>query len=107
MGRALRPQARGAGASADAARLGGPPERRSVTPLRVAVVGAGVMGKFHAGIYAGLPGVDLVAVVDPSAERRREAEHQHGCATFSDIDAMLAAVVVDAASVAAPRCAHL
>jgi predicted dehydrogenase len=36
----------------------------SSNPVRVAVVGAGYLGRFHAEKYAGMPDVDLVAVVD-------------------------------------------
>ena len=75
-------------------------------PLEVAVVGAGVMGKYHAAIYASLPQAELVAMVDPDASRRAEAEAAFGCLVFPDIPTMLAAVRIDAASVAAPTALH-
>ncbi len=74
--------------------------------LAVAVVGFGVMGKNHAGVYAALPYTDLVAVVDPSEERRAEAAQRFAVATYPDVPAMLAAARVDAASVAAPTSYH-
>ncbi len=74
--------------------------------LAVAVVGFGVMGKNHAGVYAALPYTDLVAVVDPSEERRAEAVQRFAVATYPDVAAMLAATRVDAASVAAPTSYH-
>lgn len=77
-----------------------------MSPLRVAVVGAGVMGKYHAAIYAALPQVELVAIVDPDAKRRSEAEATYRCASFPDVMAMLECVEVDAASVAAPTALH-
>ena len=36
-----------------------------VTPLRVAVIGAGHLGRIHARIAAGLDDIELVAVADP------------------------------------------
>ena len=75
-------------------------------PLSVAVVGFGVMGRHHANVYAALPGVDLVAVVEPDAIRRSAAAELYGCATFADLEGLLAAGRVDAASVASPTSTH-
>lgn len=75
--------------------------------VRVAVVGYGVMGRHHGSVYAGLPGVELVGVVDPDAGRRALARERHGCATYSDVDALLAATRIDAASVASPTSSHV
>ena len=36
-----------------------------MNPLRVAVVGAGHLGRIHARIAAGLDEIELVAVADP------------------------------------------
>lgn len=77
-----------------------------MTPLRVAVVGAGVMGNYHAANYAALAQSTLVAVVDPDPVRRAEAAGTFGCRAYCDIEAMLAAERVDAASVAAPTAMH-
>ncbi len=74
--------------------------------FRVAVVGFGVMGRYHANVYAALPGVELHAVVEPEADRRRAAAELYGCATFADLSSMLATVRVDAASVASPTSTH-
>ena len=43
-------------------------------PLRVGVIGAGVMGSNHARVLAGLPDVTLVGVVDP-LPAHRSARH--------------------------------
>jgi predicted dehydrogenase len=75
-------------------------------PLRVAVVGVGVMGTYHANLYSVLPDTQLVGVVDPDPRRRREAEERYRCAVYPDVDALLARVHVDAASVAAPTSTH-
>ncbi len=74
--------------------------------LRVAVIGFGVMGRHHANVYAALPGVDLVAIVDPDAARRLDASDRHGCAAYPDVEAMLASEHVDAASIASPTSTH-
>ena len=74
--------------------------------LRVAVVGFGVMGKNHAGVYAALPYTDLTAIVDPSEERRAEAAQRFAVATYPDVTSLLAAQTLDAASVAAPTSHH-
>ncbi len=77
-----------------------------MTPLRVAVVGGGVMGRHHATNYAALPHVELVAVVDPDPLRRAEARTAFDCRVYPDLDAMLAGERIDAASVAAPTSLH-
>src|SRR5690606_26220937 len=74
--------------------------------VRVAVIGAGVMGRHHALNYAALPHAELVAVVDPDPVRRQEAAVTFGCAAYASTEAMLAAVSVDAASVVAPTSMH-
>ncbi|MEX2535403.1 MAG: Gfo/Idh/MocA family oxidoreductase [Trueperaceae bacterium] len=74
--------------------------------LRVAVVGAGVMGKYHAAVYASLPQAELVALVDPDPVNRGEAAATFGCLAFPDVDSMLSHIEIDAASVAAPTAMH-
>ena len=39
-------------------------------PLRVGVVGVGVMGSNHARVFGDLPGVKLVGVADPDSKQR-------------------------------------
>ena len=74
--------------------------------LRVAVIGAGVMGKHHANIYAALPHVDLVAVVDPNMARREEAATRYAAKAYNSTEALLANESLDAVSVAAPTSYH-
>ena len=74
--------------------------------LRVAVIGFGVMGRHHANVYAALPGVEMAAIVDPDASRRHDATERSGCRTFPDVEALLAAERVDAASIASPTSTH-
>jgi predicted dehydrogenase len=74
--------------------------------LRVAVVGAGVMGKHHANIYAALPHVDFVAVVDPKRDNRLEAQTRHAVSAYDTLEELLAQQTIDAVSLAAPTSLH-
>ena len=75
--------------------------------LQVAVIGAGVMGKHHANVYAALPQTKLVAIVDPSEASRNEAAARYDVRTYSSVEGLLAADVhIDAVSVAAPTSLH-
>ena len=57
--------------------------------MKVAVIGAGHMGRFHAEKLARLPGVELAAVVDPDPARAKVADFR---AVIGDIDAAVIAV---------------
>lgn len=75
------------------------------TPLRVAVCGAGYLGRFHAQKYAALPGVELVAIVDTDPDRARAVAAETGaplaCSSVTEVPGRL-----DAASVVVPNDAH-
>ncbi len=71
---------------------------------RVAVVGAGAMGRNHLRIYANLKNVELVGIVEPIEKRAREVAEEYGCRIFAGIEDLVGAV--DAASVVAPSPAH-
>jgi predicted dehydrogenase len=75
-----------------------------MSPLRVAVIGAGHLGRIHARIAAGLPEIELVAVVDPVEEvRLRVAKEAHtrGVADYRDLIGE-----IEAAIVATPTVTH-
>src|SRR6201996_2392118 len=74
-------------------------------PLRVGVIGAGVMGTNHARVLAGLPDTTLVGVVDPLPAHRSRAADLTNCRTFAGIDELLAEGV-DAVTIAAPTHLH-
>src|SRR6266508_2399255 len=74
-------------------------------PLRVGVVGVGVMGSNHARVFADLPGVKLVGVADPDRNQRDFVSGILGCATFGAMDGLLAHGV-DAVTIAAPTHLH-
>ncbi|MFL6624151.1 MAG: Gfo/Idh/MocA family oxidoreductase [Sulfurifustis sp.] len=73
-------------------------------PLRVGVVGVGYLGRFHARIYAAMPDVQLVGVVDVDAARAREIAEQHGCRAYTDATELLGQV--DAVSIVVPTVYH-
>ncbi|QGU31677.1 Gfo/Idh/MocA family protein [Thermochromatium tepidum] len=73
--------------------------------LKVAVIGVGYLGRFHALIYSRLPEVELVGVVDSDAERAVSVAAEVGCAAHVNSDALLDRV--DAVSVVVPTTAHL
>jgi len=72
--------------------------------LRVAVIGAGHMGRHHARIYGELKGCELVAVVDKDTERARVIASQHGGKPFSSIAEVPGSL--DAVTVAVPTVYH-
>ncbi len=74
--------------------------------LNVAVIGFGVMGSYHANVYAALPHTNLVAIVDPSAERQNVASNQHDVPAYNTIDEMLSNHAVHAVSIASPTSLH-
>ena len=71
--------------------------------LSVCVAGLGVMGGYHLRVVDSLPGVDLVAVVEPDPERRSNAADRYPNAQgFATIEAALRASAVDVVCCAAP-----
>ena len=75
------------------------------SPLRVGVIGVGVMGSNHARVLSELPGVKLVGIADPERRHRDFVSQVLGCPAFADVDALLDAGV-DAVSIAAPTHLH-
>jgi UDP-N-acetylglucosamine 3-dehydrogenase len=74
-------------------------------PLRVGVIGVGVMGSNHARVFADMPGVKLVGVVDLDSSQRDFVAKALGCAGYDNLDALLDGGV-DAVTIAAPTHLH-
>jgi len=72
--------------------------------VRVAVVGSGYFGRFHADHYARNPRAELVAVVDTDEERARAVAAEFGAEAAFDYRSIVGRV--DAASVAVPTPLH-
>jgi len=74
-------------------------------PLRVAVIGAGHLGRHHARILSALPGARLVAVADLIRARAEAAAANAGARAVTDFRSILDDV--DAVTVAVPTVSHL
>jgi predicted dehydrogenase len=73
--------------------------------LRVGVVGVGYLGRIHARIYARMPEVELVGVVDTDPDVAGAVAKEAGCPAFIDASALLGRV--DAVSIVVPTVYHL
>jgi predicted dehydrogenase len=73
-------------------------------PLKVAVIGAGAFGRHHCAKYRNIPGVELYAIADASAETRRSMAAQHGVLAVVDWHELLGKV--DLVSVCSPAVTH-
>jgi len=71
----------------------------------VAVFGAGRIGRIHASNLAALPGVQLQAICDPSAEAASDLAKSLG-AKVSTIEAVLADKQIDAIAICSPTTTH-
>jgi predicted dehydrogenase len=72
--------------------------------IRLAVIGAGHLGRFHARLAAAMESFDLIGVVDPQPEARRSLAEEVGVAAFPSHTAVLDKI--DAAVVATPTQSH-
>jgi predicted dehydrogenase len=75
-----------------------------VTPVRVAVVGVGHLGRHHARVLANLPGVTMVGVVDTDAARAAEVAAANQTVVIGSVEELVGRV--DAVSIAVPTEAH-
>ena len=72
--------------------------------MKVGVVGVGHLGKHHARLYADMPGVELVGIVDILPDRAAEIAQTHSAQPFSDYRELFGKV--DAVSLAVPTTGH-
>jgi predicted dehydrogenase len=72
--------------------------------VRVAVVGVGYLGQFHAEKYAALPDVDLIGVVDADSARAAQIADKLHAQAFTDAGQLSG--LVDAVSVVVPTVHH-
>jgi predicted dehydrogenase len=80
----------------------------AISPLRFAVVGAGVIGTVHAHSLTALPGsAELVSVVDIQADKAEALASKYGAQDFSsDLAATLARDDIEAVTVCTPSGLH-
>lgn len=74
-------------------------------PLRVGVIGAGIMGANHARVFAGLPNIELAGVADPNPQQRDLVNRVLGCPAVDNYPALLD-LKPDAVTIAAPTHLH-
>ncbi|MCH7704443.1 MAG: Gfo/Idh/MocA family oxidoreductase [Planctomycetes bacterium] len=74
------------------------------TTLRVAVIGAGRMGRHHARVYSQMDGCELVAVVDKDLKRAAEVAREFGGQPAETVDGVCEEL--DAVTVAVPTVYH-
>lgn len=72
---------------------------------RIAIAGAGAIGRMHVKAIAAAPGVSLAGMVDPSPQAQAVAA-ESGVPLYHDIKAMIAAGGVDGAILATPNQLH-
>ncbi len=72
--------------------------------LKVAVVGVGHLGKWHADKYAACADCDLVAVVDTNLDIARDIARKHGAEAYQDYRDIIP--LVDAISLVVPTSLH-
>lgn len=75
-----------------------------MSQLRIAVIGAGHLGRIHAKLLGQVDGAELVAVSDPFESARENAANLFSVPTFADYRDCISKV--DAAIIAAPTDAH-
>ncbi len=73
-------------------------------PLRVAVIGAGHLGRIHARIAAGLEEIELVAVADPVDSARTSVAQEAQTRAVADYRELIGQI--EAAIIATPTMHH-
>jgi len=81
-------------------------KRESFSPLRVAVIGLGNMGKHHVRHWKSLPGASLVAVCDSHQERADQFSKEYNCKAYTSLETLLESESLDAVSLTAPTFLH-
>lgn len=70
------------------------------------VIGAGMIGNFHAEAIKQLPNAKLVAVCDEAADSAEAFARRHGCLRMTDLDALLSRSDIDVVTVGTPSGTH-
>ena len=74
---------------------------------RVALIGAGTMGRTHANAYAAIADAELVAVCDSRVEAAEELANAHCARAFAGIEQALNEAEVDVVDICTPTPTHL
>jgi UDP-N-acetylglucosamine 3-dehydrogenase len=76
-----------------------------VLPLRVGVIGAGIMGQNHIRTYSKMKGVELAGIADVDRARLDSLSKEYGCEGYTDYNEMLKKGL-DAVSIVVPTTLH-
>jgi predicted dehydrogenase len=74
-------------------------------PLRIGVIGVGIMGSNHARVLAGISGIQFVGIADPDPGQRQLVDRVLGIPTFEHFEGLLK-LGLDAVTIAAPTHLH-
>ena len=74
---------------------------------RVAIIGAGAMGRTHAKAYAAIPNAEVVAVCDTRLDAAEELAKAHSAHAFAGIEQALQEAEVDVVDICTPTPTHL
>ncbi|MBI4580384.1 MAG: Gfo/Idh/MocA family oxidoreductase [Planctomycetes bacterium] len=72
----------------------------------IGVVGAGMIGNFHARAIKGLANAELIAVCEQVPERGQKFAAEHGCKCYEDLEKFLDDGRIDVITVATPSGMH-
>lgn len=76
-----------------------------MTPTRIAVIGAGLIGRKHLGILKSDPAFEVAGIADPSPAAAAYAQ-ENGFAHFTDTEALLDTTKPDGVVIAGPNVTH-
>lgn len=74
---------------------------------RVAVIGAGTMGRTHAEAYARMPNAELVAICDSRLDAAQQLADKYSARAFADINLLLSDVDLDLVDICTPTHTHI
>lgn len=75
--------------------------------MKFGIIGAGMIGKFHAKAIAAMTGGELISVLSLRAESAEKLANEFGAKAYTDIDAFLADPELEIVTVGTPSGAHL
>jgi len=82
------------------------PRKTGEGVTRIGFIGAGGIAHRHFGVLEGFEDVEIAAIADVDLSRAEDAAARFGARAFSDVDAMLAEVTLDALYICVPPFAH-
>ena len=74
--------------------------------VRVAIIGAGTMGGYHAEKYHSHPNVDLLAIVDRDHAKAQSLAAKYGCESYVDVEQLDSVGALQAVSIATSADSH-